>query len=121
MNAEFDGVPLIAATLAVMGLLLFLMSQIPGALLSYQITENDIKVLLFRSIPIYWIPFHTIVKMHEAPFHEIALVPGVHLFTDVFAKRVVIEMRDRWFIFAFLTPGNPGAFIAEVKRRLATF
>jgi hypothetical protein len=28
------------------------------------------------------------------------------------------EMRDRWFIYAFLTPENPAAFISEVKRRI---
>jgi hypothetical protein len=57
-------------------------------------------------------------EMHEAPFHEVALVPGVHLFTRTFARRVVIEMRDKWFIFAFLTPDDPAAFIADVKHHL---
>jgi hypothetical protein len=109
---------LITLSLAAMGLLLFGVWQVlPKFLLSYEITSSHIQVLLFRTIPIYWIPFKKIKEMHEAPFHEVALVPGVHLFTRMFARRVVIEMRDKWFIFAFLTPDNPTEFIADVKRR----
>jgi hypothetical protein len=107
---------LIAAALAVMMLLLFLAGRLPQLLVSYKITDRDIRVLLFHTLPIYSIPFGKIVKMHEAPFYEVALVPGVHLFTRTFARRVVIQMRDKWFIFAFLTPENPAAFIADVER-----
>jgi hypothetical protein len=111
MSGELDGLLLIACTLVVMGLLLFAMGGLPRLLLSYQIRDRDIRVLLFNSIPIYWIPFRKIVRMHEAPFYEVALVPGVHLFTRAFAQRVVIEMRDRWFIFAFLTPIGAGVLM----------
>jgi hypothetical protein len=109
---------LITFGLVVMGLLWFGMSQLPKLLLSYEITQSDVRVLLLHAIPIYWIPFRTIVKMHVAPFHEVALVPGFHLFTRVFASRVVIEQRGRWFPFAFLTPDNPTAFIAEVENHI---
>ena len=109
---------LITLSLAAMGLLLFAAGQLPRLLLSYEISRDYISVLLFRTIPIYWIPFVKIKNMHEAPFHEVALVPGVHLFTRTFARRVVIEMRDKWFIFAFLTPDNPAAFIADVRRHM---
>src|SRR5450631_484651 len=109
---------LITIALVVMALLFFGMGAVPNLLLSYEITNSDIRVLLFGVIPIYWIPFRKIKKMHEAPFYEVALIPGVHLFTRTFAKRVVIEMRDKWFIFAFLTPDNPAAFIADVKRHM---
>ena len=107
---------LIATALAVMALLLFLAGRLPQLLVSYEITDRDIKVLLFHSLPIYSIPLRKVVKMHEAPFYEVALVPGVHLFTRTFARRVVIQMRDKWFTFAFLTPDNPAAFIADVER-----
>ena len=114
-----DNLILIAETLIVMGLLVVAMIQVWKIFFAYQITERDITVLLFHITPIYRIPFDKIVKMHEAPFYEIALVAGVHAFTRPFARRVVIEMRDRWFIFAFLTPDKPAAFIADVKRHLS--
>jgi hypothetical protein len=114
-----DNLVLIGESLLVMGLLLVALTQIWKVLIAYRITDHDIQVLLFHSIPIYHIPFRKIVKMREAPFYEVALVPGVHLFTRPFARRAVIEMRNRWFIFAFLTPDNPAAFIADVKRRLS--
>jgi hypothetical protein len=117
---ELANLILLTIVLVVMSLLFFGMGGLPKLLLSYKVTESDIRVLLFGAIPIYWIPFRKIKKIHEAPFHEVALVPGVHLFTRTFAKRVVIEMRDKWFIFAFLTPDNPTEFIADVKRRLPT-
>ena len=109
---------LLTIVLVVMALLFFGMGALTKLLLSYKITDSDIRVLLFGAIPIYWIPFRKIKEMHEAPFHEVALVPGAHLFTRTFARRVVIEMRDKWFIFAFLTPDNPAAFIADVRRHM---
>jgi hypothetical protein len=115
---ELANLILLTIVLVVMALLFFGMGALPKLLLSYKITDSDIRVLLFGAIPIYWIPFRKITEMHEAPFHEVALVPGVHLFTRTFARRVVIEMRDKWFIFAFLTPDNPAAFIADVKRHM---
>ena len=118
---EFEKLLVIALALVLMALLLWILGQLPRMLLSYEITNSKIRVLLLRSLPIYQIPFHKIKGMHEASFYEVALVPGVHLFTRPFAKRVVIEMRGRWFIFAFLTPSDPGAFIAEVKRHMTRF
>jgi hypothetical protein len=109
----------IAIGVIIVALLLLLSSQVFRVIFSYSIREKEIAVLLFHTVPIYTIPYGKIVKMHEAPFYEVALVPGVHLFTRVFARRVVIEMRDRWFIFAFLTPADPGAFMAEVKQRMS--
>lgn len=85
---------------------------------SYEIRDKDILVRLFHFFPLYKVPFNKIVAMRVAPVWEVALVPGMHLFTRPFAKRVAIEMRDRWFIFAFFTPKNPDAFIAEVKKRM---
>jgi len=87
---------------------------------SYEITDKNITVRLFRTIPIYRIPFEKIVKMRVAPIYEVMLVPGVHLFTRPFAKNVVIEQKNRWFIFAFLTPENPDAFISEIQKRMRT-
>jgi hypothetical protein len=113
-----DNLILIGGALLVMGLLLGTMTQIWKVLIAYRITDHDIQVLLFHFIPIYHIPFHKIVKMHEASFYEVALVPGFHLFTQPFAQRVVIKQRGRWFPLAFLTPNNPSAFIADVKRHL---
>ena len=107
-----------AITFIVMGAVLFAMLGIWRILFSYEITDKDVRVLLFHVVPLYWIPFRKIVKMHEAPFHEVALVPGVHLFTRTFARRVVFEMRDKWFIFAFLTPDNAAAFIREVENHM---
>ena len=115
---ELANLILLTVVLVVMALLFFGMGAVPKLLLSYKIPGSDIRVLLFGAIPIYWIPFRKIKEMHEAPFHEVALVPGVHLFTRTFAKRVVIEMRDKWFMFAFLTPDNPTAFIAEVEHHM---
>jgi hypothetical protein len=77
---------LLTIVLVVMALLFFGMGALPKLLLSYKITDSDIRVLLFGAIPIYWIPFRKIKEMHEAPFHEVALVPGVHLFTRTFAR-----------------------------------
>lgn len=112
---------LIFLTVVSMGTVLYLFFQLFRLFFSYKITDKDITVLLFHFLPIYRMPFEKIVKIHSAPFHEVALVPGMHLFTRVFARRVVIEMKDRWFIFAFLTPENPDAFISEIKKHLANF
>src|SRR5262245_46900994 len=98
---------------------LFITQRFFRALFSYEITDKDITVRLFHALPIYRIPFKKIVNIRSAPLHEVMLVPGVHVFTRPFARNVVIEMKDRWFIFAFLTPDDPDAFIAAVKRRLA--
>ena len=87
-------------------------------LFSYEIREKDILVRLFRVMPIYKVPFDKIVAIRNARVHEVALVPGMHLSTRLFARRVAIEMKDRWFTFAFFTPDNPNAFIAEVERRM---
>lgn len=106
---------LLAAVIPSMALGLFLLFQLFRLFFSYKITDKDITILLFHFLPIYRIPFEKIVEIHSAPFHEVALVPGMHLFTRVFARRVVIEMKNKWFVFAFLTPENPDAFIAEVK------
>lgn len=84
---------------------------------SYEIREKDVLVRLFHLLPIYKVPFNKIVAIRKAPFHEIVLVPGMHLSTRLFARRVAIEMKDRWIIFVFLTPNEPDAFIAEVKKR----
>jgi hypothetical protein len=108
----------IAVGVIFVGLILLLSSQIFKLIFSYSIRETEIAVLLFRAVPIYTIPYSTIIKVHKASFYEVALVPGVHLFTRVFARRVVIEMRDRWFIFAFLTPTDPDAFIADVEAKM---
>lgn len=108
----------IAVGVILVGILLLLSSQVFKLVFSYSIREKEIAVLLFHAVPIYTIPYSKIVKMHKATFYEVALVPGVHLFTRVFARRVVIEMRDRWFIFAFLTPKNPSAFIGEVEEKM---
>src|SRR5882724_4355894 len=105
-----------AITFIVMGAVLFAMLGIWRILFSYEITDKDVRVLLFHVVPLYWIPFRKIVKMHEAPFHEVVLVPGKHFFTRMFGRRVVIETRDTWFPFTFLTPNHPSAFIADVKR-----
>lgn len=116
-----DNLLLLAIVIPLMALGLFLLFQLFRLFFSYKITDKDITVLLFHFLPIYRIPFEKIVEMHSAPFHEVALVPGMHLFTRVFARRVVIEMKDRWFIFAFLTPKDPDAFISEIKKHLANF
>jgi hypothetical protein len=99
-----DKVIIITAALAAIGLLLVGSSLIWRILFSYQITDKDIRVLLFRAVPIYRIPFRKIKELHQAPLYEVALVPGMHLFTRPFARRVVIEMRDTLVMFAFLTP-----------------
>ena len=110
---------LISGALALMVTAFYLaLDQLPRLLISYKISENHITVFLLRTIPIYWIPFRKIKALHVRAFYEVVLVPGVHLFTRLFAKRVMIEMRDKWFIFAFFTPDNPDAFIAEVKKRM---
>jgi hypothetical protein len=109
---------LIAEALLVMGVVLAGMILIWRALIAYRITDRDITVLLFHILPVYHIPFDKIKRIHEAPFYEVAFVPGMHFFTRPFARRVVIEMRDRWVIFAFLTPDNPVGFIADVKKHL---
>ena len=111
---------LILLGLTVVGLFLGLASQAFRLIFSYKITNDKILVLLFHIAPLYTIPLNKIEGLHEASFYEVALVPGMHLFTRPFGRRVVVEMRDRWAKFAFLTPSNPAAFIADVKRRLAS-
>jgi hypothetical protein len=111
---------LIAVGLILVGALLILASRVFKLIFSYSVRETEIVVLLFHAVPIYRIPFHVIETLHEAPVYEVALIPGMHLFTRPFARRVVIEMRDRWAKYAFLTPNNPTEFIADIKRRMAT-
>ncbi len=118
MNGDLEGILLIAGTLAVMGLLFVGYVLVWRVVFAYDVTDEHVTVLLFGRIPIYRIPFRKIVKMHEAPFHEVVLVPGKHFFTHMFGRRVVIETRDTWFPFTFLTPDNPAAFIAQVENRM---
>lgn len=110
----------IAIAILLIGVLLYVFLQLFRFFFSYEITNKDITVHLFHFLPVYRVPFRKIVDIHTAPFHEVALVPGVHLFTRPFAKRVVIEMKDTWafFKFAFLTPNNPDAFISEVQKQM---
>jgi hypothetical protein len=109
-------VGLILLGIATIGLFLVLAAQAFLLIFAYEVTKEQIIILLFHIVPIYTIPFSKIKAVREAPFHQIALVPGMHLFTHPFGRRVVIEMRDRWAKFAFLTPSNPAAFIADIKR-----
>jgi hypothetical protein len=110
---------MLALVIPLMALLAYAGLQVFRLLFRYEITNKDIVVYLFHFLPIYRVPFNKIVAIHNRPLHEVMLVPGVHLFTRPFARNVVIEQKDRWFIFAFLTPENPDAFIAEVKKRMA--
>lgn len=110
---------MLAIVIPLMALLLYGGLQCFRLLFSYEITDKNITVRLFHVLPIYTIPLNKIVAMHVAPVWEVAIVPGMHLFTRPFAKRVVIEQKERWFIFAFFTPENPDTFIAEVRKRMA--
>lgn len=112
-----ENLQLLAIVILLMGLALYALLFLFRLLFAYKITDKDITVLLFHIVPIYRIPFTKIVEMHSAPVHEVALIPGMHLFRYPFGKRVVIEMRNTWFKFAFLTPSDTEAFIAEVKKR----
>ena len=115
-----DNITALAIVIPLMAVLLFMGLWSFRLFFSYKITDKNITVNLFHILPIYRISFAKIVEMHTAPVHEVALIPGVHLFTRPFARRVVIEMKDTWTFlrFAFLTPDNPDVFIAEIKKRL---
>lgn len=110
----------LGGTIALMGLAAFVLYRLFRVLIAYNITDKSIDVLLFHFLPIYKVPYNKIVAIRVAPVWEVALVPGMHLPTRPLAKRrVAIEMKDRWFIFAFFTPHDPDAFVAEVKKRMA--
>jgi hypothetical protein len=109
----------LAATIAVMGLAAFAFFYLFRLIFSYEIREKDILVRVFHFLPLYKVPYNKIVAIRVAPVWEVALVPGMHLPTRPLAtRRVAIEMKDRWFIFAFFTPNDPDAFIEEVKKRM---
>ena len=111
---------MMAIVIPAMALLLYVGLQSFRLIFSYKITDEGIIVYLFHILPLYKVPYNKIVAMRVAPVWEVALVPGMHLPTRPLAtRRVAIEMKDRWFIFAFFTPDNPDAFIAEVKKRMA--
>ena len=117
----FERIIFLAATVALMGLAAFIFFYLFRLIFSYEIRDKDILVRLFHFLPLYKIPFSKIVAMRVAPVWEVALVPGMHLPTRPLAtRRVAIEMKDRWFIFAFFTPENPDAFIAEIKKRMVS-
>jgi hypothetical protein len=109
---------LIVIGMSLVAIVFVLASQTFKLIFAYKLMDDRIVVFLFHVLPIYVIPFHKIDRMREAALYEVAAVPGMHLFTRPFGSRVVIEMRDRWARFAFLTPSNPGAFIADIKRRM---
>jgi hypothetical protein len=115
----FTNLVLIAAGIVLVGAILVISSQAFQFIFAYSVNESGIVVQLFHVIPIYRIPFRSIKKLYEAPFYEVALVPGMHLFTRPFGRRVVIDMGDKWPKFAFLTPINPTSFIEEIKRHLS--
>jgi hypothetical protein len=98
--------------------ILIVSTQVFKLIFEYQIADDEIIVLLFHLAPIYRIPLRTVETLYEAPAYQVALIPGMHLFTRPFGRRVVVEMRGRWARFAFLTPTNPAAFIADIKRRM---
>lgn len=111
---------MMAIVIPAMALLLYAGVQSFRLIFSYEIRGGEILVRLFHFLPLYKVPFSKIVAIRVAPVWEVALVPGMHLPTRPLAtRRVAIEMKDRWFIFAFFTPENPDAFIAEVKKRIA--
>jgi len=111
----------LAGTIILMGLAAFVFFRLFRVLIAYKITDKNITVLLFHFLPIYRVRFEKIVKMHSARVHEVAVIPGWHFPSRVFGRRVVIEMKDTWFRYAFLTPENPDAFISEIKKHLANF
>ena len=107
---------LVALIILSMGVALTLALQLFRLLIGYKVTDKDIAILLFHLVPIYRIPFRKIKKIYSAPMYEVMLIPGLHFPSRVFSRRVVIERRNTWFKFAFLTPKDPDAFIADVKR-----
>src|SRR3989344_7779707 len=112
---------MLAIVIPLMGLAAFAFFYLFRLIFSYEIRNNDILVRLFHFLPLYKVPYNKIVAIRVAPVWEVALVPGMHLPTRPLAtRRVAIEMKDRWFIFAFFTPTDPDAFIAEIKKRMVS-
>lgn len=106
----------LAVIILSMGLVAFVFFRLFRLLISYRITDKDIKILLFHFIPIYKIPFTNIEKIYEQKFHEVFLIPGWHFPSMIFSKRVTIELKDAWFKYVFLTPKDTNSFIQEIKR-----
>lgn len=116
-----EGYILIFLNTVLIGIILFVAFYLFRFLFKYEITEKNIRILLFRFIPIYKIQFSKIEKTYIARFHEVFLIPGLHFLRLPFRKTIVIEMRDTMIKFAFLTPDDPDAFISEIKKHLANF
>lgn len=104
--------------LVIMGMFLFVCTYLFSFLIKYKITDKDIKILLFNFILIYKIPFEKIIKISSIPFYETIFTPGLHFLKYIFARRVVIEMKDTWFRYVFLTPKDIDGFIKNVKNKL---
>ena len=116
-----EGYILIFLNTVLIGILLFIGFYLFRFLFKYEITDKNIKILLFRFIPIYRIQFSKIEKTYIARFHEVFLIPGLHFLRRPFRKTIVIEMRDTMIKFAFLTPDDPEKFFEEFKKHLANF
>jgi hypothetical protein len=92
-----------------------------GRFISYPITNNKIKLVLFNFLPIEWVSLKNIkeIKVWESVDYKHLFYYSRRWENRFYGNYIIIERED-WMFFRFiiLSPENPAQFIAEVKNRL---
>lgn len=88
-------------------------------LFGYKITEHGVSIVLLHLATVHTIAFGKISKVRTAAFHEVALIPGIHLPSRLFGKRVVIETTgNSLFRHYFITPKDPEKFVEMLRKKI---
>lgn len=93
---------LAAVLLLALGFLLFRL------VFGYEIEEDILHIKLFHHFTIKRIERADIQSIKQVPFWKTMLVPGFHLVSRMFAKRIEIETKEGWTIF--ITPRDLGPY-----------
>jgi hypothetical protein len=87
--------------------------------ITYQLKASELRVMLFRIIPVMVIPLELINKIERITQLRWMMSGIADIFCSrVFAARLLLRKSTGFFKEIVITPDNPDQFIAEVKRRV---
>lgn len=87
-------------------------------LITYSLSADKITVVLLRIFPMYIIPLESVEQITKAGAYKMLLGMSGVLRSRAFGANVFIARNTTWGKDIVVTPDNPDAFIAEVKRRV---
>jgi hypothetical protein len=87
--------------------------------ITYRLGQNDLRVNLFRVIPIMVVPLASITTIQRITQLKWATSGLADLFCSrVFAERLMLTKSSGFFKEVVITPDNPDQFIVELKQRV---